>query len=170
MLAAGYVLVTIGSFVGAVGDVRALLRNYEGGARYAFVPAVLLLWLLLANVRRDRRVQSLVCTMLLAVGLSTSASTWREGVRWRESWPVWAAEVDAWRRDPRTPLRIWPKGWTCGSPAAASGGVVAAAGAGVEPMAVPRTRDDALASTAASSADRPGAGRSSRTRSARRRA
>jgi hypothetical protein len=111
-LPASYVLVTIGSFVGTVGDVRALLRNYEGGARYVFVPAVLLLWLLLANVRRDRRVQSLVCATLLAVGLVTSATTWREGVRWRESWPVWAAEVEAWRRDPRTPLRIWPKPWT----------------------------------------------------------
>src|SRR5262249_42048942 len=111
-LAASYWLVTIGSVVGAVGDVRALLRNYDGGARYVFVPAVLLLWLLLANVRRDRRVQRLVCATLLAVGLVTSATTWREGVRWRESWPVWAAEVEARRRDPRTPLRIWPKPWT----------------------------------------------------------
>jgi hypothetical protein len=111
-LAAGYALVTIGSFTGAVGDVRALLRNYEGGARYAFVPAVLLLWLLLANVRADRRVQSLVCVTLLAMGLATSATTWREGIRWRESWPVWAAEVEAWRRDPSAPLRIWPKPWT----------------------------------------------------------
>jgi hypothetical protein len=111
-LGASYVLVSIGSFAGAVGDVRAFLGNYEGGARYAFVPGVLLLWLLLANVRRDRRVQSLVCAALLVVGLATSATTWRESVRWRESWPVWAAEVEAWRRDPRTPLRIWPKPWT----------------------------------------------------------
>ena len=110
-LAAGYLLVTIGSFVAAIGDVRALLRTYEGGARYAFVPAVLLLWLLLANVRRDRRLQSLLYATLLAVGLATSASEWREAVRWRESWPAWAAEVEKWRHNPQAPLRIWPPGW-----------------------------------------------------------
>jgi len=111
-LAPAYAFVTIGSFVGAVGDLRPLLRGVEGGARYAFVPAVLLLWLLLANVRRDHRVQSVVCTALLAVGVATNGTTWRESVRWRATWPAWEAEVEAWTRDPRTPLRIWPKGWT----------------------------------------------------------
>jgi hypothetical protein len=111
-LAAVYAFVAIGSFTGAVGDVRSLLRGFEGGSRYAFVPAVSLLWLLLANVRRDRRWQSVVCAGLLAVGLVTNAATWRDAVRWRPTWPAWAAEVDAWTRDPSVPLRIWPKGWT----------------------------------------------------------
>jgi hypothetical protein len=32
--------------------------------------------------------------------------------RWNPAWPVWADQVDAWRRDPRGPLHIWPRGWT----------------------------------------------------------
>jgi len=111
-LAGSYALVTVGSYVGAVGDLRGLLRSFEGAARYFFVPSVLILWLLLLNVRPDRRVQSLVCGALLAVGLGISAWSWRETVRWQATWPVWADEVAAWERDPRTPLHIWPAGWT----------------------------------------------------------
>jgi hypothetical protein len=111
-LAAGYLLVTAGSLLGSLGDLGAMLAGVEGNARYVFVPAVMLSWLLLLNVQPGRRARSLVCAALLVSGLAPSVWQWRETLRWRPGWPAWSAEVAAWRRDPRTPLRIWPRGWT----------------------------------------------------------
>ncbi len=111
-LAVGYLLVTAGSLLGSLGDLRAMLAGVEGNARYVFVPAVMLSWLLLLNVQPGRRVRSLVCAALLACGLAPSVWQWRDTMRWRPEWPAWSSEVAAWRRDPRTPLRIWPRGWT----------------------------------------------------------
>ena len=111
-LVGAYALVTLGSFVGAVGGASAMLGGMEAGARYAFVPGVLVLWLLLLNVRPGRRAQALACAVLLVLGLAPSAWQWRSTLRWRASWPVWSAQVAAWTIDPRTPLRIWPSGWT----------------------------------------------------------
>ena len=54
----------------------------------------------------------LVCAALLSAGIGTSAWQWRQAVRWRAGWPVWAEQVAASDRDPRTPLQIWPQGWT----------------------------------------------------------
>lgn len=110
-LAAGYVVVTVGSIMGSLGDVAGMLFGVEGGARYVYVPGVMLLWLVFFNFRRLRSVRGAVCAAVLACGLVPSAWQWRETLRWREHWSAWSAEVAAWRRDPRTPLRIWPQGW-----------------------------------------------------------
>jgi hypothetical protein len=111
-LAAAYGLVTAGSLTGALGDARAMLLGVEPNARYAFVPGVLALWLLLFNVQQLRSARSLACALVLAWGLGAGAGGWRETLRWREQWPEWPAQVTAWRWDPRTPLHIWPRGWT----------------------------------------------------------
>jgi hypothetical protein len=110
-LAGAYLLVTVGSLVGSLGDVAAMLGGVEGNARYAFVPGVLLLWLVLFNVRDVRSARSLVCMAVLACGLVPSAWGWRSTLRWRPGWPAWPAQVAAWERDPRMPLEIWPRGW-----------------------------------------------------------
>ena len=111
-LAGSYALVTAGTMMGAFGDLRVMLSGVEASARYAFVPGVLVLWLLVLNVHRFRSVSSLVCAALLAYGLGSAALHWRETLRWKASWPQWRAEVVTWERDQRAPLRIWPRGWT----------------------------------------------------------
>jgi hypothetical protein len=111
-LAAGYLLVTVGSLAGSLGNVGAMLAGVEGGARYVFVSAVTFSWLLLMNVQPGRRTRSLVCAALLVCGLAPSMWQWRDTLRWRLQWASWSAEVEAWRRDPRRALHIWPRGWT----------------------------------------------------------
>ena len=110
-LVGSYALVTAGTMAGALGDLRVMLGGVEASARYAFVPGVLVLWLLVLNVRHVRSAPSLVCAALLAHGLGMGALHWRETLRWRASWAQWPEQVEAWQRDPFTPLRIWPRGW-----------------------------------------------------------
>jgi hypothetical protein len=82
------------------------------GARYVFVPGVLVLWLLVLNVRPPASSRRLACGALLAWVLVAGAWSWRASLHWSPAWPAWAAEADAWERRPRrTPLRIWPRGW-----------------------------------------------------------
>jgi hypothetical protein len=111
-LAGAYCLVTVGSFAGALGGLASLLGTVEGGARYALVPGVLVLWLLLLNVADVRSIRGVVASAMLVAVLGTNAWQWRQTVRWKPAWPVWADQVAAWRRDPRGPLHIWPRGWT----------------------------------------------------------
>jgi hypothetical protein len=110
-LALGYLLVTAGSIVASIGEVGAMLAGVEGNSRYVVVPGVMVLWLLLFNVDRVRSPRGFACVALLVWGLAPSAWEWRRTLRWRDAWPAWRAQVEAWERDPLTPLQIWPRGW-----------------------------------------------------------
>jgi hypothetical protein len=119
-LAGGFGLVAVLSAATAVGDQLMLLRSASSASRYAYVPGVALLLLLLENVRRaDGRTTARagVATALLAVALVGDVARFRSTVRWDASWPRWRTEVAAWRGDPRHALRIWPPGWELWLPA-----------------------------------------------------
>jgi hypothetical protein len=67
--------------------------------------------MLLLNVRDLRSVRSLACAVLVGIGIGAGAWQWPATLRWRPDWPAWAAQVEAWERDARQELHIWPKGW-----------------------------------------------------------
>jgi hypothetical protein len=145
-LAGSYALVTLGSFAGALGGTRALLGGIEGGARYGFVPGVLMLWLLVLNVRPDRRMQSLVCATLVAAGVGTGAWHWRQTLRVRGSWPAWSAEVMVWKLTEHAApdLAAWVDHATRAAPVTGQlRSAHAPSGAHVEALAVPGAGDDA---------------------------
>ena len=111
-LAGSYLLVTVSSLVGAVGDVRAMLGSVDGSARYVFIPCVLVSWMLLFNIERLVSARGAAYALVLALAIGSDAWAWRSTLRWRADWPVWADQVAAWERNPRLPLAIWPRGWT----------------------------------------------------------
>jgi hypothetical protein len=115
-LGGGWALITTCVILGALGDRRMFLRAPDASSRYFYVPGVVLLMLLLANVRaspgRRPTVRSVGCALLLALGLGMGAVRYRSSLRWQPSWPRWEDEVHAWERDPRHALQIWPPGWT----------------------------------------------------------
>ena len=78
---------------------------------------ILLFVLLLGNVRRPLGLRSVLAGTLLAAGLVLGVLRYPSTVRWEPGFPQWRAEVAAWRRDSRHPLRIWPPGWTFVLPA-----------------------------------------------------
>jgi hypothetical protein len=112
-----YVLVAALSIVLSFGDKRMLFFSASGNSRYAYVPGVLLLVLLLHAVRGvpgDQRPsgRAVVAALLLAVALAGGAARYPDTLRWKPTWPAWRAEVAKWRRDPTHPLQVWPPGWT----------------------------------------------------------
>jgi hypothetical protein len=110
-LAGSYAVVTVLSLANALGTVGAMLGTIESNARYALVPGVLMLWLVLQNVRAPRSVRSVACAALFTIAIATSAWSWRSTMRWSPSWPAWRAQVAAWEADAHRPLDIWPRGW-----------------------------------------------------------
>jgi hypothetical protein len=110
-----FVLIATSSILLSFGDKRILLESAPGSSRYAYVPGVILLLLLLQNVWRapgeSPSLRNVVAAVLLAVGLVGGLARYRETVRWRPSWPSWRSEVEAWRKDPNHALRIWPQSW-----------------------------------------------------------
>lgn len=114
-VAASFALIATFSIILSTGDKRILLESASGSSRYAYVPAVILLVLLLHNVRFVRRERpsprAVVSTVLLAVALVGGVARYPTGMRWQHDWPRWRDQVAAWRRNPDHALRIWPPGW-----------------------------------------------------------
>jgi hypothetical protein len=114
-VAGSFVLIASLNILLSFGDKRNLLRTAAGSSRYAYVPGVVLLVLLLQNVHRDRgalpSVRDVVAAVLLAAALVGGVVRYRDAVRWQASWPRWREEVEAWRKDPSYELRIWPRDW-----------------------------------------------------------
>jgi hypothetical protein len=112
-LAGSLVLITTLTVLLSFGNKGAFLRNAVSSSRYAYVPGVLLLMLLLHGVRYtpgerpDPR--AVVSAVLLAVALIGGVARYPVTVRVMPTWPVWRDEVAAWRRDPAHRLRLWPE-------------------------------------------------------------
>ena len=80
--------------------------------RYNFLPAVLLgVALVVLAMRRDfsRRPVYVALTMLM---LLNGAFSYRQPLHSFADGPSWPAEVQAWRKDHRHPLAVWPSPWT----------------------------------------------------------
>jgi protoporphyrinogen oxidase len=116
-IAGSYVLVAALSILLSFGNKGILFYSAAGSSRYAYVPGVLLLMLLLHAVRGvpgDQRptARAVVTALLLAIALAGGAARYPDTLRWKASYPKWTAEVAEWRRDPTHALRVWPPGWT----------------------------------------------------------
>ena len=79
-------------------------------SRYAFAPAVMLLVLFLAQLRRGvPRWRQAIAGLLLATALASNVSSYRQRVFIHPSWPRWTDEVALWREGRSDRLRIWPQ-------------------------------------------------------------
>jgi hypothetical protein len=125
----GFVLIATLSILLSLGAKGILLGSAAGSSRYAYVPGVVLLLLLLQNVRRIPGAapsrQAVVSAALLAFALVAGVARYGETTRRRATWPEWSAEVRAWRNDPRHALRLWPAGWAVRLPPVGDRGPVA---------------------------------------------
>lgn len=78
--------------------------------RYAFLPGLIFLLLLLANIDWSTSVAvRFVCAFVLSFGLANGIVDYRSHP-WQEG-PLWSEEVRIWKTDHAHPLRIWPPGW-----------------------------------------------------------
>jgi hypothetical protein len=78
-------------------------------ARYAFLPGLLFLLLLLLNIEHARsRLIRFICMVALAFGLSNGILAYDRVAPF--SGPPWSDEVQVWRKNHAYRLRVWP-GW-----------------------------------------------------------
>lgn len=107
MLAGAFVMYAT---VTAIGSLNGVPSN-----RYAFIPGVLLLLLVLKAITDGRRASFVALTaVVLSFALIQGAKNYRQDVCLRtDQWgaPSWSAEVSAWRSNPRHRLRTWPVWW-----------------------------------------------------------
>ena len=75
--------------------------------RYAFMPGVLFLLLVMANIEAPKsQVRRFVCMATLAWGLAAGMATYT--VPSLQVGPSWKGEVKKWQADPSYSLRVWP--------------------------------------------------------------
>ncbi len=75
--------------------------------RYAFVPGICFLLLLLVNIEEPHsRFHRLACMAVLSLGLSSGMVVFT--TRKHQSGPPWPEEVKKWETDPNYTLRVWP--------------------------------------------------------------
>ncbi len=78
--------------------------------RYAFLPGLAFLFLLLSNIeRRGGRVRSLICMLVLSFALANGIVSYR--LHPDPNQPMWSREVAKWRTDHKYKPRIWPSWW-----------------------------------------------------------
>ena len=79
--------------------------------RYAFLPGLIFLLLLLVNIESSRgRIRSTISMMILSFALANGIVTYRLPPDPNE--PAWSGEVARWRADHHYRLRVWPSFWT----------------------------------------------------------
>ncbi|MHB8287100.1 MAG: hypothetical protein ACYDD1_20825 [Caulobacteraceae bacterium] len=87
------------------------LFNCGDGERYNLLPLTLLSYGLLALAmrpgERGRAVYAALCMLMLGIGVAQ----YRTPMKPFADGPSWIAEVDAWKRDHRHPLKVWPGPW-----------------------------------------------------------
>jgi hypothetical protein len=115
-VAGSYALVAALSIFLSFGSKGVLFYSAAGSSRYAYVPGVLLLVLLLHAVRGvpgDQRPtgRAVVAAILLAIALAGGAARYPDTLRWKATYPRWRTEVAEWRRNPAHALRVWPPPW-----------------------------------------------------------
>jgi hypothetical protein len=99
-----FALVAAGTAVGSLYSVP--------DGRYAFLPAVLFLFLLLANLDIGGSVRFLTVSGAICLYLSNGVLRYRDFVPLTGTPPQWTDEVRLWRRDHRHDLSVWPSFWT----------------------------------------------------------
>ena len=76
-------------------------------SRYAFLPGLVFLFLVLSNIESgSRRIRSVICMLVLAFALANGIISYRELPD--PSAPRWSHEVAKWKADHKYKLRIWP--------------------------------------------------------------
>ena len=91
---------------------RPLLFDVMAGERYDFLPLVLLGLTLIVLAMRSKSRGNSVYAGLCLLFLVSGASSYSRPLPALSTGPSWPAEVEAWRRDHRHPLAVWPSPWT----------------------------------------------------------
>ncbi len=75
--------------------------------RYAFLPGLVFLFLVLSNVESGGgRVRSLICMLVLSFALANGIASYR--MQPEPNAPIWSREVAKWRADHTYKPRVWP--------------------------------------------------------------
>ncbi len=99
-----FLTVSILSLLGSLG--------MDGGWRYAYVPAVILLSLFVIGTNKDtQKLYKIFSWVIISLSVGFWASNYREALK---PWvvpdgPVWMEEVQMWRKNPNRPLQIYPQ-------------------------------------------------------------
>lgn len=81
--------------------------------RYAFLPGLTLLFLLLDNINSSRtELMRCIFVFLLAGTLLAGMKNYRHNLLIYGTTPLWADEVAVWKSDRNHRLRVWPAPWT----------------------------------------------------------
>jgi hypothetical protein len=112
-----YFLITTLSILSSIGDKSALI-SAVWGARYFYVPNVILMILILSNLELDKNAfkstRFVVCAALLSISLTFGAMHYKKTLFVCDDWPKWSKEVVKWEQDPEYELKVWPQwdpGW-----------------------------------------------------------
>lgn len=114
-LLGSYFIILLLSTLGALGHDKFLLIPPLSGQRYYYVPNVILLFIVLANIKwtkkRSQQLHSALCITLLTISLSFGASEYTNTLFIGPDWPNWPEEVEKWEEDGEYKPRIWPPDW-----------------------------------------------------------
>ena len=90
--------------------------NMAGGLRYAYVPNVLLLILLISCTGFGRKsrldlFRNIAAVLLVSFSLFTGVLEYKPRLKPSvdPSWPKWRDELDTWRKNPNYRIKIWPR-------------------------------------------------------------
>lgn len=109
-LLASAVLIGAVSYIGALAPPGALLLPYAG-ARYSFVPQVLLGLTLVAIAATNTGLTRRIAGTVIVIIIGASLVFWHRPDPMLASGPSWTNEVQQWRANPEHILAGWPAGW-----------------------------------------------------------
>ena len=111
ILFGSYLLLTVISFYGALGEDKSYLIRVGTSTRYFYASNIIFLLLILARIRKPFGLGSLVATAMLIVSITYGMLDYKKTLTQNESWPAWSDEVQAWREDSCHKVAIWPSPW-----------------------------------------------------------
>lgn len=102
LLAAAFLILAVLTCVGSLYSIPA--------SRYAFLPGIIFLFLLLSNIQPGGRIRSLISMIVLAFALGNGMVGYP--ILPDPNAPKWSEEVGKWRADHSYQLRILPSAWS----------------------------------------------------------
>ena len=102
LLASAFVILAVLTCVGSLYSVPA--------GRYAFLPGIIFLFLLLSNIQPGARARSLISMIVLAFALANGIVGYP--ILPDPNAPKWPEEVAKWRANHSYQLKILPSSWT----------------------------------------------------------